>query len=65
MDGKRSPNNWSFYFKSNGYLCFDLSDRNDIEELDRLKIVIQLLNTLLLQLVKDLLVLKEIDICLL
>ena len=64
MDGKRSPN-WSFYFKSNRYLCFDMSDRNDIEELDRLKIVIQLLNTLLLQLVKGLLVLKEIDICLL
>lgn len=36
MDGKRSPN-WSFYFKSNEYLCFDLSDRNDIEELNSLK----------------------------
>ena len=36
MDGKRSTN-WSFYFKSNGYLCFDLSDRNDMEELKRLK----------------------------
>ena len=37
MDGKRNPNNWNFYFKSDGYLCFDMSDRNDIEELDRLK----------------------------
>lgn len=37
MDGKRSPNNWNFYFKSDGYLCFDLSDRSDIEELKRLK----------------------------
>ena len=37
MDGKRNPNNWNFYFKSDGYLCFDMSDRNDIEELDCLK----------------------------
>ena len=36
MDGKRSPN-WAFYFKSNEFLCFDLSDRNDIEEVKRLK----------------------------
>lgn len=36
MDGKRS-HNWSFYFKSNGYLCFDMSDRSDMEELKRLK----------------------------
>lgn len=26
-----------------GYLCFDLSDRNDIEELDRLKKEIDIL----------------------
>lgn len=36
MDGKRSPN-WSYYFKSNDYLCFDLLDRNDREELEHLK----------------------------
>lgn len=36
MDGKRNPN-WNYYFKSNDYLCFDLSDKNDREELERLK----------------------------
>lgn len=36
MDGKRNPN-WNYYIKSNDYLCFDLSDRNDREELERLK----------------------------
>ena len=36
MAGKRN-HDWSFYFKSNDYLCFDMSDRNDVEELDHLK----------------------------
>ena len=36
MDGKRN-HDWNYYIKSDDYLCFDLSDRNDIEELDRLK----------------------------
>lgn len=36
MDGKRN-HDWNFYFKSDGYLCFDMSDRNDMKELDCLK----------------------------
>ena len=36
MAGKRN-HDWSFYFKFNDYLCFDMSDRNDVEELDHLK----------------------------
>ena len=36
MDGKRN-HDWNYYIKSNDYLCFDLSDRNDREELDHLK----------------------------
>lgn len=36
MDGKRNPN-WNYYFKSSDYLCFDLSDRNDRDELNSLK----------------------------
>lgn len=36
MDGKRNPN-WNYYFKSDEFLCFDMSDRYDREELERLK----------------------------
>lgn len=36
MDGKRNPN-WNYYFKSDQFLCFDLSDKNDRGELDCLK----------------------------
>ena len=36
MDVKRNSN-WSYYFKSDDYLCFDLSDKNDREELNSLK----------------------------
>ena len=36
MDGKRN-HDWNYYIKSDQFLVFDMSDRNDIEELDRLK----------------------------
>jgi hypothetical protein len=36
MDGKRN-HDWNYYLKSNDYLCFDLSDRNDRKELEHLK----------------------------
>lgn len=36
MDGKRN-HDWNYYFKSDEYLCFDMSDRNDREELNSLK----------------------------